>query len=552
MLQTAPHPTNATFNVEQQMNYSNGKSKQGVAFGVIFARAEVKVNVDDRILDLNGMSSTGNFEISAISGQSIFKAETGPVALSDIQTEGIPVGTMGTQLNFASSTTDPNASSYTTAWQCSKTNPQTGITSYWPNQNQTSATAPPQNSAFNLVKAGEFLRCEVNYRPPYITLMKQVDNTTASGATNVGNDWLLTAAGTKTKFTIPGAPGTGYFKAPVAVDPAYDLSETGPGGANPWQHGYTWRDLECAVTQGSNSTPMEPNAVQITRDNQAPDVLTGAIQSANLNVVKGNDLTCTYKNQANKPNLQVKKDADPVTKTVVAAESIVEYKLTFDNTEGTAKAATDYTDYLDDVLDDADLLDSSADVTDNNPDLQVALTPSGSNWGGQVVYDKPTKSINIAGVVPAYTKLTVEFKVKVKSNDDDPLGRTSTNGPAPNANEGFALNNYLVKTGGAVPNSCNDTDTSCTSHPVRAWSVEKNSRPLEGAAVHSGANTYYRVYVTNFAKGEQISGITLKDDMTSALFAGIMDLNAPQAVTVPWGISFYNEQRQHLTAEDII
>lgn len=70
--------------------------------------------------------------------------------------------------------------------------------------------------------------------------------------------------------------------------------------------------------------------------------------------------------------------------------------------------------------------------------------------------------------------------------------------------------------------------------------------------MHIGANNYYRVYVTNFAKGEQVSGITLKDDMTSSLFAGIMDLNAPQAVTVPWGISFYDDQNQHLPAQDII
>ncbi|MHA3683372.1 DUF7927 domain-containing protein [Leucobacter sp. HY1908] len=552
MLQTRPVNATGAFQVKQKMSYppaSNGR--QAVAFGVIFAKAEVKVSVDQRILNSSGGPTSGNFTAKVATASTSFSAETttSPSALSGTKTEGIPVDVGGTQLTFTTATTDTNASSYSVTWACTKTDPLTNTTTYWPAQNQTSANPP--SAAFSKVQAGEVISCEVKYTPPYLTLVKDVNNSTAPGAANTSAHWNLTATGTGTnsKFTVPGSTAV---KQPVAVGTNYALTEDGPT-TTPWQHGYAWRDLTCAVREGSGSTAMGTDALKLTRDQQKPSAETGEITAVTLNIAKGNDLRCTYKNDARKPDLKVKKESSPASTTTVAPESRVDYTLTFDNNSGTAKAATGYTDYLADVLDDADLLNAS-DQVGGTPQFTVAVSPVGTSHGVTAVYDATAKKIAISGDVPAYAKITVKFGVKVKANETDAVSRAAGAAGSP-AVKGYRLNNYLAKasdpapTTDCVPPTGSNLPT-CTNNPVRAWSVRKDSQPQDGAVIHSGGNIYYRVTVTNYS-GEALTGVVVQDDMSETLAATTLDLNASPiaGLGAVHGVNFYNAAGVEMTGD---
>ncbi|MHA3725167.1 DUF7927 domain-containing protein [Leucobacter sp. HY1910] len=552
MLQTRPVNATGAFQVKQKMSYppaSNGR--QAVAFGVIFAKAEVKVSVDQRILNSSGGPTSGNFTAKVATASTSFSAETttSPSALSGTKTEGIPVDVGGTQLTFTTATTDTNASSYSVTWACTKTDPLTNTTTYWPAQNQTSANPP--SAAFSKVQAGEVISCEVKYTPPYLTLVKDVNNSTAPGAANTSAHWNLTATGTGTnsKFTVPGNTAV---KQPVAVGTNYALTEDGPT-TTPWQHGYAWRDLTCAVREGSGSTSMGTDALKLTRDQQKPSAETGEITAVTLNIAKGNDLRCTYKNDARKPDLKVKKESSPASTTTVAPESRVDYTLTFDNNSGTAKAATGYTDYLADVLDDADLLNAS-DQVGGTPQFTVAVSPVGTSHGVTAVYDATAKKIAISGDVPAYAKITVKFGVKVKANETDAVSRAAGAAGSP-AVKGYRLNNYLAKasdpapTTDCVPPTGSNLPT-CTNNPVRAWSVRKDSQPQDGAVIHSGGNIYYRVTVTNYS-GEALTGVVVQDDMSETLAATTLDLNASPiaGLGAVHGVNFYNAAGVEMTGD---
>lgn len=267
-------------------------------------------------------------------------------------------------------------------------------------------------------------------------------------------------------------------------------------------------------------------------------------------------VVCTFTNQDTVPRLAVTKTVGPqVSGETVQAGDILTYTLKFDNSAGTANATVDYTDYLADVLDDADLLDSSNNPITGSTNPAFTYTQgSGSNLSAS--WNSSAKKIQITGTVVGITPsgspsnvATVSFKVKVKPNDTNALDRQAgvVANPTNPAQVGYQLNNFLVPTptSGALPSfTCEPpltsgaTATTCTRNQILAWSIRKDSQPLDGTMVHSGANIYYRVSVNNLS-GNAFNGIKIRDDLTDTLKSSVWDLSAPAAVTVPLGISFY-------------
>ncbi len=280
MLQVSPSATGSTpFSITTTMK---GSGLQGTAFGIIIARAQATVAVADRIVGTDGTTpDSTDFGVTMTSAPAVW---TGAVSTSATN-GGVPllVQAGGTPVTFGTSTSSGGLSgSYTAAWQCYKTDPNSSSRIWWPSATTTSATPPPSTSnGFSRVSAGQFLQCTVTYTPPYITLVKTVVNG-STGATSVPADWTLTGAGSSSV-----AVGTGQGKkTPVAVG-AYALSEAGP--ANPWVHGYAWTGLTCTADAGSTSGW----SLTTTAGTSA-----GTISAGRLTLAKGNSVTCTYTNTA--------------------------------------------------------------------------------------------------------------------------------------------------------------------------------------------------------------------------------------------------------------
>jgi len=133
------------------------------------------------------------------------------------------------------------------------------------------------------VGGGEFVHCTVTYTPPYLSLLKTVDNGT-TGATHTAANFTLAATGQSApNSTITGAgnAAASVTKRPVAVG-AYALTETAPSGGSAWEAGYTWSGLTC-----TGATPT------VTQDS-----VTG-VSAASVTIAAGGNVTCTYTNRAN-------------------------------------------------------------------------------------------------------------------------------------------------------------------------------------------------------------------------------------------------------------
>ncbi|MBK0420125.1 hypothetical protein JD276_13895 [Leucobacter sp. CSA1] len=268
---------------------------------------------------------------------------------------------------------------------------------------------------------------------------------------------------------------------------------------------------------------------------------SGAVQiPSGVNV----DIVCTITNEARRPALDVRKTSDPPSFTTVDAGSTIRYTLRFDNRRGTAPAPVDHVDHLRDVLDDADLDAGSIRYGDGGgPAASTAPLDPGVTAGAPDAQQR----VEITGTVPAGRVRTVEFTVTVKENSVDAVERQETDAPL----AGYRLRNYLTPRGeeppeeclAVVPLSAGTAEVDCTDHPVRAWTVRKDSQPPDGAMLHTGGNVYYRVTVSNLSR-EDFRGITIEDDLTETLAATTWATSFPNLVPVPHGISFYDEQDQ--------
>ncbi|MBN9613747.1 MAG: DUF11 domain-containing protein, partial [Actinobacteria bacterium] len=541
MLQISPQNTTNTFTVNQALQ---GGGLQGVAFGVVLAGAKLNVNVADRVLDASGNATTANFtgDMSA-PGYGSFTTATGTTAMTaTTDSQFFPISTASSSaINFSSNPpADPTLSSYTKSWYCEKSSGASTVREPWPAANSTSPVPP--STPWTQLQGGQFIECTVTYTPPYLTLVKTIDKA-GTAAANVPADFTLTATGQSAPVSrVQGAANSVVVtKRPVAVG-TYNFTETAPpltGGSN-WQYGYTWSNLSCP---GGNTA------------NVAKDAASGAVTSASVAISALQNVTCTYTNTANQPRLKVKKEAfraDGTTAiardTAVGPGDTVTYRLTFDNTTGTAALAVAYTDYLRDVLDDATFVAGSLRYgsTASNPSSTSPITPVGVT-AAQNDMTGANPRLVITGSVPALGLRTIAFQVTVKSNATDATARQNAAAPL----TGYLMRNYLAPTADPIPTSCAapapGDSPLCTQNPLRAWTLQKSSQPEDGAKIHSGGNIYYRVKITNFS-GADLTGVTVTDNLTQTLAATVWDPAAPAAVPVPNGISFYRADGSRITS----
>lgn len=559
MLATAPPANTARqFNVSQNIG---GNGRQGVAFGVIMARASVEVSVDDRIVDSNGNANDGTVFNASISagGAGFVSATTGSSNMTSGPLDRVlPVTSTGTALTFASSATGGNAESYVASWQCTKDDPSTGVTSYWPTKG-TSPTPPDARDSFSVLKPAEFISCKVTYTPPYLTLKKAVD-LAGTEANDGPSAFELTATGqdlATSQFWGPGGSAD-VEKRPVSVG-TYEITETANETMD-WQYGYDWTGLACDPAGGGA-------ARNVTLTPQEGPVLTsGAVE-----VDQGDDLVCTLTNAALEPHLDTMKEAfDSEGNSLEWGGAVnpgnrVFYKLTFDNSTGTAPMEISYIDHLADVLDDADfdvnsirIFDGSeeSDYPDNSiTDPGITVTDNTDNS----VASSPT--LGIEGTVARAEVRTVWFSVTVKANETDALVRETGVDRAADSTKpnlvGYALNNYLVNDGDPVPGSCdepvNGGNPSCTHHPVPAWSVSKNARPAGGALLHVGGNSHYQLTATKMNSAAEINDLVFIDDLTHVFkSAGWAPDAAVPGGALPRGIYFFNENNESLDENGLV
>lgn len=536
----------ATWSVTQEMT---GGGKQGVAFGVLMARANLTVNVADRVLDGNGTAITDNFAARVTpAGSPATTVNTG-TGMSATASPSFPVLADGTQLNFTSVQNAYDAS-YTQAWSCTKTGGTTP--QYWPNQNnpaQTSATPPATNNSWFKLLPGYYIGCEVTFTPPYLTLTKAVDDAETE-ANDPASAWTLTASGASNASHVQGTTAsTETTKRPVMVG-SYTLGET--AGSLSWDYGYSWTDLTCTPT--SSSTVMGSLTNSLDQD--------GSITGAILNIAKGNDINCVYTNTANLPKLDVSKaafnaDGDLIDwGSGIDPESDIFYKLTFENS-GSAAMQFSYVDYLADVLDDAMFNTGSVRIASGTESGYPSASMPNSGLTVTERFDEGNERILIDGTVNRNSTRTVWFSVKTFANSTDATERQAgwdrVNDTTKLHRVGYALNNYLVEAGADVPETCDeaseDTDIACTYHPIPAWTVAKSSRPAEGARLHKGGNVHYQITATKMNEATEITDLVFTDDLTHVFkTAGWAPNAAVPGGALGRGIYFFDEVNQPLDA----
>lgn len=273
---------------------------------------------------------------------------------------------------------------------------------------------------------------------------------------------------------------------------------------------------------------------------------------------QGPRVLCTVYNDPTAPT----KTAAPDSKTHVNPDGTVEYALTFANPPVTASRASipwyvDYTDYLGDVLDDAELVvtNSSGDETSKYfsgiGDIDALTDTENSSLDVPVLaYDSDIESLRIRGMVDPGKTYEVKFTVRAKANDENyeerragaPAEEGSDQASPQPAKVGYVLNNYLqVTASDALPSSCKDSTGQCTTHPIRAWTVGKNSYPTNGEPVHENGRMYYRIEIENFNGGE-LKDIVVNDDLSRVLWASRWMTEPANA----WGVSFYDKDGEEI------
>ncbi|WP_170219724.1 isopeptide-forming domain-containing fimbrial protein [Leucobacter komagatae] len=210
----------------------------------------------------------------------------------------------------------------------------------------------------------------------------------------------------------------------------------------------------------------------------------------------GKEITCTFRNSL----MQVSKTANVASGTPVDAGTIVQYTLTFDNSQGASAVAVSYRDFMADVLDDAYFV--RADGTETK-------TPIFTIKGGVTVdWDATNRWLTLGGSIAAGGKGTVTVAVKVRENSDNADQRQTEMAP-----EGFFLRNKLARgTSDAPPKTC--SPGLCVEHPIDSWTVAKDSLPADTARLHKGGNVHYKVTATKTNAETALNGLVLQDDLT--------------------------------------
>lgn len=269
-----------------------GGGNKGIAFGILTARAQVNVEVSERIVDTSGLPSQTAFRAQLIPNSGDFgqddavTASTGNSATSASEDMTVPAATGEGRFQFDIATpniTEPYFSSYTPNWTCSKTTSQSRIPIPWP-QNGTELapreTPPSIGEEWMRLGPGEFLSCTVTYIPPYLTLVKEVDSTLGGNA--APSAWTLSGSGALSAAT--GATGSkNVTRIPVAIGD-YAITESG----GPSQ--YNWTDSSCIpetpATVEQEAGKISSAYVGITRLANTTCTLTNSFASTTLTLVK--------------------------------------------------------------------------------------------------------------------------------------------------------------------------------------------------------------------------------------------------------------------------
>lgn len=180
------------------------------------------------------------------------------------------------------------------------------------------------------------------------------------------------------------------------------------------------------------------------------------------------------------PNLTVDKSVDPASGTTVVAGEELTYTLTFTN-EGQAEAEVNYTDHLENVLDDATLI---TDPVVSDEALQVSA----------VEQDRFT----ITGDLAAGQSETVTYTVEVGAD-----GERGDN----------VLGNFLVETGQEPSNECDGVN--CTINPVPHIVDWKTVDPASNTPVVAGQELTYTLHFENI--GAATGSVDKVDDLTHVL-----------------------------------
>ncbi|HEY4577673.1 MAG TPA: hypothetical protein VIG67_07465, partial [Yaniella sp.] len=180
------------------------------------------------------------------------------------------------------------------------------------------------------------------------------------------------------------------------------------------------------------------------------------------------------------PNLSVDKSVDPESGTTVVAGEELTYTLTFSN-DGEAEAAVNYTDHLDNVLDDAALITEPAA---SDEALQVSA----------VEQDRFT----ITGDLAPGQEETVTYTVEVGADGD---------------RGDNVLGNFLVETGQEPPNECEGVN--CTINPVPHVVDWKTVDPASNTPVVAGQELTYTLHFENLGAGT--GTVDKVDDLTHVL-----------------------------------
>lgn len=241
----------------------------------------------------------------------------------------------------------------------------------------------------------------------------------------------------------------------------------------------------------------------------------------------GKTVVCTFKNTI----ISASKSADPVNGTLVDADGIVTYTLTFNNSQGFGAATVQHRDHLADVLDDAFFVNAAG-----NEVAAPVITATGGVAG---TWNAANQRIDIGGTVAAGATGTLSYRVKVRPNSSNDAAREQSAG-------GYLLRNYLTRNSVATPpTSCAPSvPVNCTEHPVNAWKVDKGSLPTN-ARLHTGGNSHYRVTATKLNGATNLKQLVLSDDLTHVFkTAGWSPNAAVPNGALPHGVYIYNASNQ--------
>lgn len=317
----------------------------------------------------------------------------------------------------------------------------------------------------------------------------------------------------------------------------FSATETFTDGTDPDKYTTSW---ECHVLDASGEAGA--SFASSSDSGAQPRNISFNLSGENVpaGVVPGADLECIFTNEALRDKLVVSKTSDPMTGTAVDEEDLVKFTLTFDNTDGTLPADVDHIDHLFDVLDDADFVNETGDVV-----AEPYFTFGGGTPDLTATWASTNEQIAISGEVPAGQSRTVSFSVKVKLNAADASERQKTD--ANSAQAGYLLRNYLTPaTVTTPPEVCEHVDgepPTCTEHPVKAWTVTKESLPASGARLHAGGNAHYKVTAKKLSSSTVIDDLVFTDDLTNVFnSAGFAPEAAVPGGALKRGIYFFDAE----------